>query len=307
VERVARARAPASSHRGIKDPSLAILPVVVVPTTQDTMAAKRIPTQFIVSAFTREDGVDQVEKDIMDAEWESKTVLCTNMAVVKKDIAGKVQVKEMGNPNALKGKPVGHLVGGFALLLLGDEGVKAGAAKRGSISSYGVSHVEGMDKDRLAKVADALPPGSSACIVVFDEVFVDCQDGKEFLTKYKASTDGSFDDMATQISESLSAGNNISYHFVIDENGVTETRKIAGADAANVQEILLKPGGVMLFDETDVRASGTVVQRTKVITPELYTSTRTAMRQSTVEYETRTLIDDIMETEAGVMHVEKDE
>lgn len=271
------------------------------------MAAKRIPTQFVVSAFTKEDDVDQVEKEIMDAEWESKRVLCTNMAVVKKDIAGKVQVKEMGNPNALKGKPVGRLVGGFALLLLGDEGVKAGAAKRGSISSYGVSHVEGMDKDRLAKVADALPPGSSACIIVFDEVFVDCQDGKEFLTNYKASTDAIFEDVATQISESLSAGKNISYHFVIDENGVTETREIVGADAANVKEIVLKPGGIMTLNETDLRASGTVVQHNKVITPELYSSTRIAMRQSMVEYEARTLIDDIEETEAGVMHVEKDE
>ena len=38
--------------------------------------AKRIPTQFIVAAFTTEDAVDKVEREIMDMEFEAKQV-CT--------------------------------------------------------------------------------------------------------------------------------------------------------------------------------------------------------------------------------------
>jgi len=162
--------------------------------------AKRIPTQFVVSAFTSEDAVDKVQEEIMDAEFESKQVLCTNMAVIKKDIAGKLNVKEMGNPAALHGKPVGgqKLLGGLSLLLLG-KGTKKAASLGGSISQYGASHVEGMDKTKLGKIGEALKPGTSAIILVFDEVFVDVAQDSEFLKDYKTSTDS----MATEIASKI--------------------------------------------------------------------------------------------------------
>jgi uncharacterized membrane protein len=267
--------------------------------------AKRIPTQFIVAAFTTEDAVDKVEKEIMDAEFESKQVLCTNMAVAKKDIAGKLAIKEMGNPAALHGKPVGgqKLLGGFSLLLLGNGTTKA-ANLGGSISKYGATNVIGMDKDHLGKIGAALKPGTSAIILVFDEVFVDVTQDSDFLKNYQAKSDTVTVEMAAKIEESLKAGKDITYHFAIDENGVAMTREIQGADASNISDILITPLGVVTKD-VDVRASGTMKARTRIITPDLYASMREAMTKSTVAYTARAITEDTIEVEGGMIHVEK--
>ena len=267
--------------------------------------AKRIPTQFVVAAFTTEDAVDKVEREIMDAEFESKQVLCTNMAVAKKDIAGKLQIKEMGNPAALHGKPVGgqKLLGGFSLLLLG-KGTEKAADLGGSISKYGAANVEGMDKDRLGKIGAALLPGTSAAILVFDEVFVDVAEDKDFLKDYKTSTDAISDEMVAKIEESLKAGKDITYHFAVDELGVAMTREIEGAGASSIADVLITPIGVVTKN-VDVRASGTMATRTRLITPDLYASTRAAMTKSTVAYTARAITEDTVEIEAGMVHVEK--
>lgn len=267
--------------------------------------AKRIPTQFVVAAFTTEDAADKAEREIMDAEFESKQVLCTNMAIVKKDIAGKLQIKEMGNPAALHGKPVGgqKLLGGLSLLMLG-KGTKKAASLGGSISKYGASNVEGMDKDKLGKIGAALKPGTSAMIMVFDEVFVDVAQDADFLKDYKTSTDSMAVDIAAKIEESLQAGKDITYHFAIDEEGVAMTRKIEGADATSISDIVITPLGIV-NKQLDVRASGTLATRTRVITPEFYASTRAAMTKSTVIYTAREITEDTVEIEAGMVHVEK--
>lgn len=266
--------------------------------------AKRIPTQFVVAAYTTEAAVDDVQKEIMDAEFESKQVLCTNMAIVKKDIAGKLNICELGNPEALHGKPVGghKLLGGLSLLVLGHAAPKA-AGLGASISKYGAAHVEGMDKKTLGKIGTALKPGTSAAILVFDEVFVDTAADADFLKDYKRSTDEIALEMANKIEESLKAGQNILYHFAIDETGVAMSREIEGADAASISDILITPLGVV-EKTVDVRASGTVATRNRIITPDLYASTRAAMTQSTVAYTAREITDDSVEVEAGIVHVE---
>jgi len=161
-----------------------------------------------------------------------------------------------------------------------------------------------MDKETLGKVGAALKPGTSAMILVFDEVFVDVAEDADFLKDYKASTDSIATKMAAKIEESLKAGKDITYHFAIDENGVAMSREIEGAGAASISEILITPLGVVT-ENVDVRASGTAAARTRVITPDLYSSTRAAMTKSTVAYTARAITEDTVEIEAGMVHAEK--
>ena len=256
--------------------------------------AKRVPTQFVVSAFTKEDTVDEIEKVVMDAEFESKQVLCTNMAVAKKDIAGKIQIKEMGSPGSLKrDKRVGSLVGGLALMLAGPSGLLTGEKKGGAISSYGAEHVQGMDKDKLKMLGDALEPGCSAIVLVFDEVFVDLQEGQAFLEQYRASQESLVQEMSAKISEALKAGNNITYQIVLDDEGMTATREIVGPKAADFSEILLTPDAAAVHK--------------RHITPELYASTRAAMTSSMCLYTAREITDDEMQIESGAVMVTEEE
>lgn len=267
--------------------------------------AKRIATQFIVAAFTTEDAVDLVEKEIMDMEFEAKQVLCTNMAIAKCDIAGKIKIKEMGNPSSLHSKPEGvqKLLGGLSLLLNGKGSAKA-AQLGGSISQYGASHVQGMDKARLEQIAAALKPGTSAAILVFDEVLVDTAANVEFLKDYKESTESIANQVAAKIDQALHEGKNINFHFCVDENGVAMSREIEGTDGSvSVADTLLTPMG-FIAKEVDVRASGTVATRERILTPDLYSSTRAAMRGSLVSYTAREITQDHVQIDAGEFHVE---
>jgi uncharacterized membrane protein len=251
---------------------------------------KRVPTQFVISAFTKEDTVDDIEKAVMDMEFESKQVLCTNMAVVKKDIAGKLSIKEMGSPSALQrhDKRVGSLVGGLALMMMGQAGSLEGQKKGGAISTVAAENVQGMDKEKLHELGDALLPGCSAIVLVFDEVFIDKEKGEAFLAEYKASTETLVGDIAAKVHESLKKGCNITYQIAIDEDGVTATREIIGENAANFTEILLTPDAAAIHR--------------RVISPELYASTRAAMTGSLCMYTTRTITEDEMQIEAGIVH-----
>jgi uncharacterized membrane protein len=250
---------------------------------------KRVPTQFLISAFTKEDTVDEIEKAVMDMEFESKQVLCTNMAVVKKDIAGKMSIKEMGSPSALKrDKRVGSLVGGLALMMIGKAGTQIGQSKGGAISTVAAENVQGMDKEKLHELGDALLPGCSAIVLVFDEVFIDKERGEAFLAEYKASTETLIGDISAKIAESLKKGCNITYQIAIDEDGVTATREIVGESAANFTEVLLT-------------GDGTAAIHRRVISPELYASTRAAMTSSLCMYTTRTITEDELQIEAGII------
>jgi hypothetical protein len=54
--------------------------------------------------------------------------------------------------------------------------------------------------------------------------------------------------------------------------------------------------------EVDVRASGTFKTRERIITPDLYSSTRAELRGSMVAYTTRAITDDDVEVEAFEFH-----
>jgi uncharacterized membrane protein len=199
--------------------------------------AKRIATQLIVAAFNSEEGVDDVEKEIMDQEFESKQILCTNMAVAKRDIAGKITIKEMGNPSALQGKPnrAKNILGGLSLLLSGSKGTAKAANLGGSFSAYGATQLQGMNKNSLEKIGAALKPGSSAIILVFDEVLVETTDtNAAFLQEYQEATDEIASDVAAKIDDALNKGQNVTFHFCIDENGVAMTREVKGADSVSM-------------------------------------------------------------------------
>lgn len=261
--------------------------------------AKRIPTQFIVAAYPSEHEVDKVEQEIMNMEFEAKQVLCTNIAVAKCDVAGRISIKEMGNASAIQKKPgAGKILGNLALLFTG-KGTSKAAALGGSFSQYGASHIQGMDKQSLEKIAAALKKGTSAAILVFDEVLLDTEANVDFLREYKESTDSIVNEVAAKIDEALHAGKQITFHFCIDENGVAMTKEILGDDGMGVTDALLTPMG-FISKEVDVRASGTLRTRERIITPDLYSSTRASLRGSTVAYTARAITEDTAEIEAGV-------
>ena len=261
------------------------------------MAVKRLPTQIVFAAFQDENAAQEVADAILQAQVDSKTIICTNMAtIVKKpseDGPGKLKVKELGHPStwesAAVGGAVGGVLGGLGLLLLGPLGVAAGASAGGTtgaaLAAFGASQVKGMDKDQLKNVGEALGPGNSAIVLVFDEVLVDKSNFKEVMTEHQESYDAVCDNLADTIKENLVEGNNdVVFHLSVDEEGIMASRLILGVDAVNIQEIVLSPDGVSAT-EVDINEDN-VTMETGAVTPEGdVMDTRAVLTSQTCSYE----------------------
>lgn len=268
--------------------------------------AKRLATQVVIAAFQDEEAVDRIEKMVCDAEWDSKQIICTNMAKAKKDVAGQMTVKELGKPSDAKaaaaGGTIGGLLGGLSLFLLGPAGAAAGAAAGGAtgaaIAGYANHQVEGLDKDKLNKLGSALKPGTSAIVLVFDEVLVSKAEYEKELEIFKESTDALVDIIASKIKENLEAGNDIAFQVAIAEDGMAASRFVVGEEAVNIRNLVLTPESVSAAEMTATEKG--VATEAVIATPEEVVTARTVLTSSICAYEVTAVTEDAAVYEAGV-------
>jgi hypothetical protein len=63
---------------------------------------KRLPTQVYIGAFQGLETASEIERLITNQEFDSHSVICTNMAIARCDIAGKTRIRELGNPQVME-------------------------------------------------------------------------------------------------------------------------------------------------------------------------------------------------------------
>eukprot|EP00536_Pseudo-nitzschia_multiseries_P016199 jgi/Psemu1/292419/fgenesh1_pg.1044_\ len=226
---------------------------------------RRVPTHIFIGAYRGVETAGQVERVIADRECDLGSVICTNLAICTRDIAGQKRLREMNNPTVLEsaasGAILGGLVGSMSKLMTGashrpsileianDESVpdrtKALAASQrpSIITRVARHHIEGMDQTRLEKIGDALIPGSSAIICVFDEVLVtqDVYDGVQ-LENYHRDMDELTEHVVKTVSERLKGGTDVAFHAMVDEESgdVWWKPAVIGEGAVQVGDILCK-------------------------------------------------------------------
>lgn len=224
------------------------------------------------------------------------------MAKARKDVAGKMTVKELGNPSALAhaavGGAIGSVIGSLGLFLLGPAAITVGGATGAALAGYAASQVEGMDKDKLEKIGAALKPGSSAIILVFDETVVSKADYERELEVYKESTDLLVEKMASKIKENLAQGNDVAFHICMDQDGIAATRVVVGDEAVNVRKLVLSSEGLAAAELTATEEGAAV--EAVVATPEQVTQARALLKSSICAYEVATVTEDEAVYEAGV-------
>ncbi|KAL3900481.1 MAG: hypothetical protein SGARI_006233, partial [Bacillariaceae sp.] len=151
---------------------------------------KRIPTQVFIGAYQGEDKASELERLITQDEQGLDDIICTNMAVARRDIAGKTQIRELGNPQileeAVESAMLGGLLGSMSRLMIGNDAIVGRAAqqikkeqsncagKTGRRSSALIKAATkqvapGFSKDKLQTLGKALKPNGSAIVLIFDE------------------------------------------------------------------------------------------------------------------------------------------
>jgi uncharacterized membrane protein len=250
---------------------------------------------------------------VTDEEWDSKQLIVTNMAICKCDIAGKMSVKELGNPTALEaaasGAVTGNLLGSFSRLMIGDGRGARGYGKNASLTKLANKAVQGMDKRKLNKLGRALRPGTSALVLVFDEVIVNTKEYNKKMKDHKETTQMINEIICEKITKHLSNGEDIAFHLTFDEQGLAATRTVVGNDAVQVRDVVLGQDAAAI--ETTTTTGKGVATETIMITPDAIAAARTLLTSSIVAYEVTEIIGDEdsdyqeINYEAGAVHVTK--
>jgi uncharacterized membrane protein len=188
------------------------------------------PVEYVVALFKEEDTADTVLKKIQDEKLE-KDLGLHELAIIKKDQAGKLTVKEPEDAGGGKGAAIGGAVGALVGVVLGPAVVAttaAGALVGGLASKL---HDTGFDNKDLKELAKALTPGTSALLVVVD----DTQIGRlnEILATYHADIIANA--LNPEVAESLSA----------EYAGFIDKLKERGLDGLTVKD------WVMISDNVD--------------------------------------------------------
>ena len=250
-----------------------LAPSIPPPGPNTNTKIKRLATQVFVGAYQGVTAASDIERLITNEEWDAKEIICTNMAIATKDIAGRTKIRELGNPAALEaaasGAILGGLIGGMSQLMLGaskrpsvlvqaqnpslyEEEKMVVASKRPSILATVASHnIEGMDKTRLQKIGTALIPGSSAIICVFDEVLIKQSDYDANMQDHHEEMSDLTDHVVNKITENLRDGNDVAFHIVVDEStgDLSWTRTVIGDEAIQVRDIVLSHDGANMAVE----------------------------------------------------------
>ena len=169
------------------------------------------------------------------------------------------------------GSPIGVAAGATAGGLVG---APIGAVKGAIVNSMGSVAIEGMDKNKLKGLGDALEPKTSAIVLVFAEVIVNKKDFEEELKEYKNGTDALAKEICASIKENLKKGNDLAYLFAIAEDGIVAMKVVHGADADVIKALVLTPDGTLaeagaVITDDSVIVGGEVVMDDEVVVYEV--------------------------------------
>lgn len=211
----------------------------------------KVATQVVIAAFHEEEVAAQVANALKEAKKQNE-LYYRNVAVIRKDEAGKVKVQETGDMSAGPGAGVGALIGGAFGLLAGPAGVAAGSAAGAVIGGIGAALIDsGLDNERLAQIGDVLQPGNSAVIAVFEEVKVD----KTTMEEMNQDLAEVVSNLSADISASLGEGQDVAYLFAVTEDGIIASRMAAGEEAADIQGLVAGQEGVVVGQATAMEDS----------------------------------------------------
>ena len=130
-----------------------------------------VPLDLYIAGYTDPDAA-KADFDALKKAQRQGIVFIDGMVLVSRDDDGKLHVKESGDHDVFKGATIGVagglVLGLFAPPLLG--AMVVGGLVGGLVGKLAKHHDEkGIQKD----IDDVVPPGSSAVVAVFEEIWVD--------------------------------------------------------------------------------------------------------------------------------------
>lgn len=212
---------------------------------------KRMPTHIVVAAYSDENKADEVA-EVLKGAAESGLLHFRNMAVVRKDEDGGVRIQETGDMTVPYASMVGMMLGGLSLLVLGPAGVLAGSAAGALVGGAGEVLMEQqlaqdsdpmLDRQRFFELGDVLKEGTSALVVVFEEVLVNRRRTKN--VKMKLLQDVVLEELESKLRRALEKGRDIAFLLSITNDGIKSVRTVKTKRSTDIQAMFNTRKGKM--------------------------------------------------------------
>jgi len=127
---------------------------------------------YIVT-FDNESSAKKLLEDIEGATQEGTFDFIDAAVLIHKE-DGHIDISETSDPSTNRGAVVGGIVGGVIGLIGGPVGAGLGAAAGAAIGGFATSRMDlGIPDDELKSIADSLPPGTSALVIIIKDAWVD--------------------------------------------------------------------------------------------------------------------------------------
>ncbi len=184
---------------------------------------------MIVAAYNDEDAAKEVFGAMKQAK-KSGDFYFEDAAVIHQDKKGKVHIKETGDMSTGKGAGIGAVIGGLIGILGGPAGIALGAGAGAAIGGVAAHGDAGYSDKSLKTIGGGLLPGTSAVIAITSGEFLHAV-RKEVP---ESETLAFSRELASDIHDSLQAGQDVVYGLAITENALGMTRIAADDESASV-------------------------------------------------------------------------
>jgi len=184
------------------------------------------PVQLIIAAFQDEKGAEQALQHLKAAKKEH-LIKIQNAAIIRKDKQGKLHIDEIKDMKGGKGALIGGVTGAVLGILSGGATLAitgAGALIGGLTAKLRDS---GFKDERLERLGNSLPPGSSAIVAVIDHIWV-AELEREL---QQAGADVLTDAISADVAAQLEAGGEAAYTAIAAEGGIVAARLTTGKAA----------------------------------------------------------------------------
>ena len=180
---------------------------------------------LFVAAYVDERRADETLETLKTARGSGEFFF-DDAAVMRRDAEGNVHIDETGDMSAGKGAGIGALIGGVIGLLGGPAGVAAGAGVGAGIGGLAAHADAGFDDESLSELGGALPVGASALVVTTSQDFVE-------VVREQAAAGETLSlarDIAAQVGDHLSAGQDVLLAMALTEAGVAARKVVSSLD-----------------------------------------------------------------------------
>jgi uncharacterized membrane protein len=199
-----------------------------------------VPVQLIVAAFQEETAADQALKELKSAQ-KQKLIDIQDAAVIRRDEKNKLHIKETADPGGGKGAAAGGAIGAVIGLIAGPPGVVVGASVGALVGGVTAKVIDsGIPDDRLEKIGEGLPPGTSAIVAIIELRWV----GDIEKQLADAGADVLTEALRDDIAEQLAAGQDVSFTAISSEEGMAAQRISVGEAGADMETVVVTDEGV---------------------------------------------------------------